>query len=90
MALLEQVVNGIFEDGVNRGTIKVLNIVILALIMSIFLGIFTSTKFNIHLYVILFLSLGLLLSVNYYMSLLESGDNEAKEGSKQEEPKKQK
>merc|ERR1712146_815780 len=72
----EQIVNSIFQRGVTRGTISVLNYVILALIASVFLAIFTGSG-NIHVYVLLFLSIGLLLSVNYFASVLfamEAGD----------------
>mmetsp|Transcript_16408 Transcript_16408/g.19695 ORF Transcript_16408/g.19695 Transcript_16408/m.19695 type:complete len:101 (-) Transcript_16408:198-500(-) len=69
MTLAEDVVNSIFERGVNQGTIRVLNYVIAALIASIFLAIATGSG-NIHVYILLFLSLGLLFSVNYFVGIL--------------------
>ncbi|GAB5364187.1 hypothetical protein AAMO2058_000947600 [Amorphochlora amoebiformis] len=78
----QAVVNSIFEKGVNAGTIRVLNYVIVALIASIFLAIFTGSG-NVHVYILLVLSLGLLFSVNYYFSIL--GMVDVKGNAKEEE-----
>mmetsp|Transcript_9939 Transcript_9939/g.14927 ORF Transcript_9939/g.14927 Transcript_9939/m.14927 type:complete len:102 (-) Transcript_9939:158-463(-) len=78
MTLAEDVVNSIFQKGVNHGTIKVLNYVILALIASIGLSVVTGTA-NIHVYVLLGLSIGLLLSVNFFVGILVDADKSKEE-----------
>mmetsp|Transcript_32095 Transcript_32095/g.62754 ORF Transcript_32095/g.62754 Transcript_32095/m.62754 type:complete len:104 (-) Transcript_32095:74-385(-) len=90
-SLAEQVINSIFEQGINKGTITVLNYVILALVLSIGLAIATGSG-NIHVYILLALSIGLCLSVNYYVGLLrahgaEKAASEGKTEAKTSVPK---
>ncbi len=92
MSLAETLFNSIFKKGVGPGTIRVLNYVIVALILSIGFAFLTGEG-NVHLYVLLFLSLGLLLSVNYFASLLTApaagGKVEGKAGGEgKDKPKK--
>lgn len=65
--LIEQVLSGLLQPGVGRGTFTALNIILLALIAAICF-MFTAGFDSIHSYILLFLTAGLLISVNWSAS----------------------
>ena len=67
--LVETAFSSILHPGVNRGTFAVLNAILLALLLSIAF-MFLAGLGSVHTYVLLFLTAGLLLSINLYASAL--------------------
>ena len=65
-SMLQAVVDSIFEGGVNNQLLAAVNIVFVSLVL-VTLTMFLLVGFNVHLLVMLLLSSGLLLSVNWYV-----------------------
>ncbi|KAJ7362054.1 hypothetical protein OS493_013143 [Desmophyllum pertusum] len=81
--MFQAVIESIFEPGVNSQLLKATNITFVCLVVVI-ICMLIGFGFNIHLLVLLILSTGLLLSINWFVSELWRSSNEAKEEKKQE------
>jgi len=62
--MLQDIVQSIFEPGVNSHVLKAVNIIFVCLII-VGIGLVLFSGFNIHLLVLLVLSSGLLISINW-------------------------
>lgn len=62
--MFQAIIQSIFEPGVNSGLLKAINIIFVCLVFVLIFQLSTF-GFNIHLLVLLILSTGLLLSVNW-------------------------
>ena len=62
--MFQAIVESIFEPGVNSQLLKAINIIFVCLVVVV-IFLLTGYGFNIHLLVLLILSTGLLLSINW-------------------------
>mmetsp|Transcript_30174 Transcript_30174/g.65924 ORF Transcript_30174/g.65924 Transcript_30174/m.65924 type:complete len:100 (-) Transcript_30174:949-1248(-) len=66
----EEIVNGIFEGGVNTTTLVLLNSILLLLFLPIFVLLYLTLKAGfayVHVIVFLLLAVGLLVSINWFV-----------------------
>eukprot|EP00455_Lapot_gusevi_P037109 TRINITY_DN4139_c0_g1_i3.p1 TRINITY_DN4139_c0_g1~~TRINITY_DN4139_c0_g1_i3.p1 ORF type:complete len:123 (+),score=34.37 TRINITY_DN4139_c0_g1_i3:32-370(+) len=75
---VEDVVVGIFKPGTNAATFQFLNYVLVALFFSIVSMIVTGSG-SYHVWVLLFLAVGLFASVNWFMAELANAPTEESE-----------
>lgn len=62
--MFESIIESIFEPGVNSQLLKAINVTFVCLVVVV-IFLLVALGFNIHLLVLLILSTGLLLSVNW-------------------------
>jgi len=67
--MFQAIVESIFEPGVNSQLLKAINVIFLCLVVVV-IFLLTGYGFNIHLLVLLILTTGLLLSINWFVSEL--------------------
>lgn len=78
--MFQAVIQSIFEPGVNSGLLTAINVIFLCLVI-VLVFLLISFGFNIHVLMLLILSTGLLLSINWFVSELwrTSKDQEKEE-----------
>ncbi|KAL9956337.1 hypothetical protein ACROYT_G037802 [Oculina patagonica] len=74
--MFQAIVESIFEPGVNSQLLKAINIIFVCLVIVVIL-LLTAYGFNIHLLILLILSTGLLLSINWFVSELWRSSKDA-------------
>mmetsp|Transcript_37731 Transcript_37731/g.52395 ORF Transcript_37731/g.52395 Transcript_37731/m.52395 type:complete len:101 (-) Transcript_37731:180-482(-) len=67
---MDDLVKGIFEEGVNTSTLVILNAVLLTLFLPIFALLYLTLKAGfayVHVLIFLSLAVGLLISINWFV-----------------------
>ncbi|KAI8870837.1 hypothetical protein GQ42DRAFT_162434 [Ramicandelaber brevisporus] len=67
MAILGDIVQSLYAPGIPAGVVLVVNLS-LVILMSVLLAFLFMTSFNIHVFVMLLLSICLFVSVNYLLA----------------------
>lgn len=80
--MFQVIIESIFEPGVNSQLLKAVNITFVCLV-AVVIVLLIAFGFNIHLVVLLILSIGLFLSVNWFVSELWRTSNNVDNGEKQ-------
>lgn len=81
--MFQAIVESIFEPGVNSQLLRAINIIFLCLVLVV-IFLLAAYGFNIHLLVLLILTTGLLLSINWFVSELWRSEKDAEVEKKDE------
>ncbi|KAJ2236882.1 hypothetical protein IWW45_001432 [Coemansia sp. RSA 485] len=81
--IFQDVVNSIFEPGVNRGVLVVMNAAFAGLFLILFYLLF-ATRFNIHVCALTLIATGLFVSIQWFVRELAVSKNKSQNKNKDE------
>ncbi|KAK4057587.1 hypothetical protein OIO90_001232 [Microbotryomycetes sp. JL221] len=87
-SMLSDVIQSIFEPGTNQGLIKAMTLSFYSLFVTLF-GLICLTKGNLHVVCLLLLSIGLFVSIKWFLIQIRQAELEAKERDRQQQQQQQ-